>query len=311
MFIVGYSRSGTTLLQLLIAAHDGFRTGRETHLFKHALVPVENWRSGFIDRKGLNMALDRLSRKSELVLDMVALERLRAEAEQGLRVSRLLHEIMLHLVGEANDTGFRWVEKSPRHAMYIPEILSLYPKARIINMIRDPRDVVSSRIKVRHFASRTEEFFYYLMRADEWRSYVAKSLAYGEDSKRVKHVLYEDLAAHPGRTMGEIMAFLGHTFEEQSLETFADNYPRVILPWENRHKNLCAKGTIINRTGIWKERITPGQARMVELLCDDLMKGFGYTPQKPVREPGKFVCNFLVRGSHSKRWLKGKFGLLK
>lgn len=303
VFVVGYSRSGTTLLQLLIAAHAGFRTGRETHLFKHALVPISNWISGFISTKELDLVLDRLSRKSELALDMVARDRLYKEAQSatGLRVTRLMHETMLHLAGKPDDRGFRWVEKSPRHAMYIPEILNLFPKANIINIVRDPRDVVSSRIKMRDFSNHLKEFTYYLMRAEEWRVYVEKSLSFAAGSDRVMTVRYENLAANPSETMTDVMTFLGERFEPESLETFAEQYANVILPWEHRHKNLCAKGTIVNRAGIWRERITPAQARMVEHLCTKLMDRFKYEPQKPTNKLGVAAYNSLVQCCHFKR----------
>ena len=36
-------------------------------------------------------------------------------------------------------------DQTPRNVFYIADILELYPEARIINMIRDPRDVLLSQ----------------------------------------------------------------------------------------------------------------------------------------------------------------------
>ncbi len=295
IFVIGYSRSGTTLLQLLIAAHQGFRTCRETHLFKHALLAVDGWERRSLDETDLETVLDRLSRKSECVLDLAARRRLFQRANGGLGPAELLHEVMLSLIGEPWDKAFRWVEKSPRHAMWLPQILEIFPDARVLHMLRDPRDVVSSRIKQRDFNGAVEEYVYYMLRADEWRAFVERTLAVARGSDRVMDVRYEDLAAEPRATMERVMAFLDAPFEPQSLETFSEQYANVVLPWEHRHKGLCAKGALVNRTGIWRERIPPARARMVECLCASLMQRLGYAPDRPVGPAGRALHEGLLR----------------
>jgi len=40
--------------------------------------------------------------------------------------------------------GQIFLEKTPEHALFIPEIVRLLPAAKIIHLVRDPRDVVAS-----------------------------------------------------------------------------------------------------------------------------------------------------------------------
>lgn len=39
-----------------------------------------------------------------------------------------------------------FIEKTPNHCQFIPEIVQMLPNCRIIHIIRDPRDVVSSML---------------------------------------------------------------------------------------------------------------------------------------------------------------------
>ena len=50
------------------------------------------------------------------------------------------------LYHEATENGKTFpCDQTPRNVFYIKDILELYPEARIINMIRDPRDVLLSQ----------------------------------------------------------------------------------------------------------------------------------------------------------------------
>lgn len=130
VFIVGSPRSGTTWLQRLLATHPNVRTGQESDLFDAYIGPqLRAW------RRDLDPAI---SGRSAIGLGCYL-------TEADFR--RLLREYMLKLlepmVGSLGPSQL-FLEKTPSHALYIPEIVEMLPESRIIHVLRDGRDVTAS-----------------------------------------------------------------------------------------------------------------------------------------------------------------------
>ncbi len=114
VFIVGMPRSGTTLAEQILAAHaEGHGAGERSALGRLA------WRLG-------------AGETAESVARIAALDQatLDAEAETYLQELRAL----------APDKS-RIVDKMPGNYLYVWLIALLFPKAKIIHCVRDPRDI--------------------------------------------------------------------------------------------------------------------------------------------------------------------------
>ncbi|MGH6870860.1 MAG: sulfotransferase [Rhizomicrobium sp.] len=117
VFLVGFPRSGTTLLENILASHPGIATLEERDMLN------EPMREFLIDEAGR----DRLA-----VLDDAAIAEWRARywnraREHGAAVQ-----------------GRVFVDKYPLTTLKLPIVAKLFPKARILFALRDPRDVVLS-----------------------------------------------------------------------------------------------------------------------------------------------------------------------
>src|SRR5947209_18983848 len=130
--IVGCPRSGTTWLQRLLAGHPRVCTGQESDVFDIYLGPqLRAWRRELdpssSGRGGVGLAcyLD----------DPTFLSILRRYADNLL-------DPMLGQLGPDD----LFVEKTPSHALYIPEIVELLPRTRFIHVLRDARDTVASLV---------------------------------------------------------------------------------------------------------------------------------------------------------------------
>jgi Tfp pilus assembly protein PilF len=122
VFIVGFPRSGTTLLEDVLAAHP------------QVCTPGERDGLGAGVRKFLAGAesLDQLSR-----------------LEWGdLRIFREMYWRDLRDLGLAFD-GKVLIDKQPHNTVKLPLITKLFPEAKIMFMTRDPRDVVFSCFRSR------------------------------------------------------------------------------------------------------------------------------------------------------------------
>jgi hypothetical protein len=128
VFIVGCPRSGTTYLQKLLASHPRVHSGWESYVFAWYLGPVlRNW-----DQK------ERLSAPNGK-MRRIGLHSYMEEQEFHRHLKQLIKSMM-----KDTQEGDIFLEKTPRHSLWIPEIIRLLPDARFINIIRDGRDVVAS-----------------------------------------------------------------------------------------------------------------------------------------------------------------------
>jgi Tfp pilus assembly protein PilF len=123
VFLLGFYRSGTTLLEQVLEAHPDIVTLEERDFLEDA---AERYLTH-------NAGLHKLA-----VLDGDTLESMRAEywrrvQEVGLTVQRKV-----------------FIDKHPLNTLKLPLISKLFPDAKIILALRDPRDVVLSCFR-RHF----------------------------------------------------------------------------------------------------------------------------------------------------------------
>lgn len=277
VFVVGHPRSGTTLVQLLLTAHPVFSSGPETHLFAHVLAPFKGWESSKLSPAQLETAFKRLAGKPGIQLDTALKAALREQARAGgIAPAHFLHRLMQHFAEQSGKASAqRWVEKTPRHVQYVPQILALFPQARVINIVRDPRDVVSSPPRFYESRSATYRRQVCIERAESWNMMVGLSRTFEADS-RILTIRYEDIIADAEGSLLRMMQFLGEAYRPESLERFAEHYDQVVLPKEEVRKSLLAVGEIVDRRGIWKQRMSEREARLVELICEPLMREFGY-----------------------------------
>jgi tetratricopeptide (TPR) repeat protein len=117
IFLMGFPRSGTTLLEVVLDGHPGI-----VSLEEHELL-AEGVRA--LMREPLT--LDPLARADE-----GALQALRAAYWKRVRQ------------GEVDVTGKLFIDKHPLNTLNLPLIARLFPRAKVLFVCRDPRDVVLS-----------------------------------------------------------------------------------------------------------------------------------------------------------------------
>src|SRR5690606_4027372 len=137
----------------LLSTHSDFWTGPETLLFSHVLFDETDLDTKPLDADILPRAFDRLAKRSEIILpDALQADLIARAGQNTLYASTLLIEIM-KAVKPADSPATRWVEKTTLHGYSMPLIWRMFPDARAVNVIRDPRDVVSSPKRFKRFAA--------------------------------------------------------------------------------------------------------------------------------------------------------------
>jgi hypothetical protein len=101
----------------------------------------------------------------------------------------------------------RLLEKTPEHIYCLNRILEIFPKAKIIYMLRDGRDVACS-----HKHRNSYEFG-----VDTWVDATETIMPF-LNNKNIKILKLEDFVSNPRLILTEALNFIGEDFEETILE---------------------------------------------------------------------------------------------
>ena len=122
------------------------------------------------------------------------------------KIDRIYQYLISHPIP---DHCNRWCEKTPRNVLHFDRILHHFGKGvRIINMVRDGRDVVTSR----HPTDPSR----YWVSPEIWARDVSAGLQV-EDHPQVLTIRYEDLVNHYEQTVRDVCDFINEEFVDDFL----------------------------------------------------------------------------------------------
>ena len=285
LFIIGLSRSGTTLIRALLNLHDQIALPRgESHF-----IPMLVRRFGE-DPDFSNPVI------REKVLDIVC-----DSIFAGLMRN---HGIELHrdsLLETAFDNGwcgfleafFRqcgeepigpdaiWGDKTPRNLVHARMLKRICPDARFLHIIRDVRDRCLSVKNMWHKG---------LYRAAiQWEEEMEMSRSYAtEFGADYMEIRYEALLADPRDVLTSVCAFLGITFQEHMTQLKRP----VQLFGDARGKSEIVQ----NNMNKFADRIPAKKLKRIEEIAYPMMLELGYKPLYADRHVpvGTFYRNLLV-----------------
>lgn len=149
VFVVGCPRSGTTIVQAMLARHPDVFSLPETYFFEALLGDMEvRWgdrqaRSSrrWYHRAGLAKSWGR-RRLRDLEHTHMTSRHPRPVPRRWTACVRR-YAAMLDSAARASDRT-HWVEKSPAHLLFVEEIAACIPHARFVHVLRNGLDVVAS-----------------------------------------------------------------------------------------------------------------------------------------------------------------------
>ena len=314
IFIVGNSRSGTTMLGRILGNNSEIHTFGELHFFEHQVDANDTLNRPIMSDESRLKLLERLLTSArDGFFSGIQHGKYRREALKIDSVSKSnsaidVYEEFLHYETVMNSKSIP-CEQTPRYLFFSQEILDVFPNAVIINMVRDPRDVLLSQKNKwrRRFLGAENIPLWEAVRS--WVNYhpwlisrlwlsairVASEL---ESHDRFLSIKFEELVQMPEATIKRLCEFLGVEFEYQMIEV-----PQVGS--SNGSDRPDKKGIDLSRTQVWKK----GGLSNVELyICQQVsgveMRNWGYKlVQLPVSEVRYF-------GSILMLFFKGSMALL-
>ncbi len=266
IFVAGLERSGTSLLYALLASHPNVAMTRRTNMWTHFYGQYGD----LGDDRNLDRCIDVMMQYKRLVKLDPDEARLRREFRSGAptyaRLFALLEQQHADRIGRP-----RWGDKSLHTERYAEPILDGYPGARILHMMRDPRDRFASsltRWEVRRggVGAGTAEW---LSSAHLARTNRARF----PDQYMV--VRYEALATHPERTIREICEFIGEPYAAEMLRM--DGAQRFRDQGSNSSYGAREAGVIsTDSIGRFSDVLSARQIAFIHAVADDEMRALGY-----------------------------------
>lgn len=275
IFIVGHSRSGSTLLASLLGEHTKIAALPETHFVRSSLyggTPLQRW-----------LANRSLEAKIKLIYSNVRLPDAGIEPEEferycrkrnvNPRSSAQLLEAFLRLCQERGGKSFI-LEKTPGHIAHVRELLSWIPQAKVIYAVRDARDAVSSLLRAKWTHSQPQRHAAYWA----WcvRRAHAMKTAYPE---QVYIARYEDILLDSARSLEEICNFIGVEYQDQML--IGERAEAVVPAWETEWKRNSKTKIDPAHANQWMKNGEHALNSLVERIAHAEMVSLGYVLSKP------------------------------
>jgi hypothetical protein len=283
VFIVGHPRSGTTLMQQVLSVHKEIWSVPETFWFSHILPPEPNWDIRQISPEMLNGIIERLREKSIISLSEATQANLREAAQNGeLSEAALLNAVMQDQKIEEDAAAERWLEKTPYHVYHLPKLWRMFPDALIIGVMRDPRDVISSRVKRKKPGPNRDMRVF--RNSKSWNRAI-EALEAQRDNPQFLHIRYEDFITDPQQVLNKMASHIQIEPDVTALDRFTDSFAHITINKGSDSKVLNNTQALVDQRGVWRERLNPDEIRMIEIMCQETMSRHGYVPEQPV-EPG-------------------------
>lgn len=246
VFVVGCARSGTTLLQGMLAAHQRVFSLPETFFF--AKVFPRRW----IKRHLLWPAIKVRARLPQIVREM-GRDDLLPLAHVGL-FQRDYHRPFVTVMDRmASDAGKDvWVEKTPWHIHCIDEIQRKIPDAYFIHIVRDGRDMVASLYDATQrnpteWASlpSISSFKGFSIKecVEFWNREVAISMFWRSHPQHIM-VRYENVVRQPQLVMKSLSRFLGVDYDPATTNP-SSSYKQIVRDdesWKARNARPISQG---------------------------------------------------------------------
>ena len=199
-------------------------------------------------------------------------------------------EIFLKLLERKSGINVRYVgEKDPMNVNFLKEINTAYPNAKILHIIRDPRAVISSRLKSEWGKGRSL-YFHCL----EYYYSIQKSIKEGIEyfGKNYFDFRYEDLVDNPEQKLTEICNFLDLEFDLNMLE-YQKSSENLVRKDEMKWKSNIFRPILSENKEKWRKELRKRQISLIELYLGPILKMLNYKLETQVKSMSYIIYNYF------------------
>ena len=284
-FICGATRSGTTLLRLMLDAHTDVAIPSETHFITKLIKLCLKQR---VSADQLAEAVTSRNRWGDFHLDADEYrERVRALDRPNVAdASRAFFQLYAEKQGKR-----RWGDKTPGYVKSMPRLQRVLPEARFVHLIRDGRDVALSLLPMNWGPSTVEQA------AEIWRGRIQQARRQAPRLDHYIEVKYEDLITDTEPVLRRVCEFIELEFDPIMLDYHRTATARLsekardlerpsgdVQPAEARmasHK-LASEPPRADRVARWKQKMSEADRVAYEAIAGDTLAELGYEVGTPV-----------------------------
>jgi hypothetical protein len=258
IFVGGMFKSGTSLLRVMLGQHSSISAGLETAWFEL------DWEKK-LGRGGESLA-KYVARTAEFYgEDGDVAQAMAADSADALAfIDQLLG------AKTRRDGSRRWAEKTPGNVRFADHIFRRWPDARMVHILRDPRDTFASLRQIAKWDTPTEFASRWCDTFGAWEGFKSDGVATSANALEVR---YESLVLKPALTMGRVLEFLGEPWEpavgEHTGQT--NDYLRVLKATGKASSTLArlSEPMSVSRIGIWQDTLTSNDLSEAEQCVAD------------------------------------------
>ncbi|MBE0470643.1 MAG: sulfotransferase [Methyloprofundus sp.] len=271
IFIGGAQRSGTTMLGSILGGAKGCVVTPESQ-FKDGLPQKHSSPNWKVEGVLKSVMIEELKKNFRYKLwelpvpDMSDLPENLKLRDYSIFLERLVCSYAKKHECKLCET---WVDHTPGNLKHVLTLLELFPNAKFIHLVRDPRGVAASIMPLDWGADTPIEA------SVSWSA----SLAYGLAAEqafpdRCIRVYYEDLLERPELEVNRICKFCNLEFTFDMLTGRALTVPAYT---KKQHKFVGAR-VLQTQATVWKERLDQETILQIEQKLSDFMVLMGYKP---------------------------------
>lgn len=273
IFIVGCPRSGTTLLQSLLASHSQITSFTESHFFDYGIKRPKDLNYYYISQHANSRVKEFVIENKlpqelqhQLLLEMPALPLIPG---MGIKTWAKYYQLIFDRISCQRNME-NWIEKTPDHLNRITIINRYLDQVWFIHILRNPLDTVASL----YTASRkwgknysVAQCIYY------WNKAIRKHYNHRNDAN-ARFIAYEELAKDPMPVLARSLHFLELEVEPEIVQQYGKTTKRIINKEENWKNNITDD---INPRSTYKTVLSNQEIALVRkkanfTLYDTIMK---------------------------------------
>ncbi|PQP35627.1 hypothetical protein C6A37_01640 [Desulfobacteraceae bacterium SEEP-SAG9] len=267
-FIIGRSRSGTTLLQTMLDANPNLSVAPECLFIMNLYNKYKycKWNRNKVLDFYNDLWLEKRLKTWDLNKEKLRRDLLALESRSNFRdYCKVVFKNYAELHG--SEEAIIFGDLNHHYCLFVKELASVFPDAKFVHIVRDFRDNVLSHTKLT-FESNNSSILAY-----RWKKYNKEVLKISHFlENRILRIRYEDLVIEPEKELMRVCTFLGVDFHSSMLEHYKNKRSSFSDPWQPNIKKPINR----NRLYAWKKEMSKTDVLKCEYICKDIAQLFGY-----------------------------------
>jgi hypothetical protein len=278
-FVCGVTRSGTTLVRLMLDSHPELAIPGETHWLPKLIKAFERSKQSADD--AADVIIDH-KRWGDFHLDG---DDVRARIQRLHPVTAADAIRAFYLTYAEREGKTRYGDKTPGYVQEMRRIQRVLPEARFVHIVRDGRDVSLSHMRM-NWGPET-----YAASARLWRNRIRKARKMAPSIDHYMEIHFEDLVADTEGVLRGVCEFVELDYDPVMLDYHERAEGRLAekareLPRKNRppqpaearleSHRLAKEPPRSDRVGMWREQMSSEDVAEYEAVAGDMLAQLGY-----------------------------------